>query len=75
MGDLHVGAGLETTGTRQERRAQILQCAKEIFSKNGFHNASVADLIEQAGIARGTFYLYFSSKRAIFDTLLENLLQ
>lgn len=60
---------------RSDRRAQILRCAKEVFAKKGFHNASVSDLITQAGIARGTFYLYFTGKRDIFDTLLEDLLQ
>lgn len=61
--------------TQSSRRAQILRCAKEVFSKKGYHNASVSDLIAQAGIARGTFYIYFENKRHIFDTLLEDLLQ
>jgi AcrR family transcriptional regulator len=61
--------------TQPSRRAQILRCAKEVFSKKGYHNASVSDLIAQAGIARGTFYIYFENKRHIFDTLLEDLLQ
>ena len=75
MGNLVYNSMIETTGSRHDRRTQILRCAKEVFSKSGFHNASVADLIDEAGIARGTFYLYFASKRAIFDTLLQNLLQ
>jgi len=60
---------------RAGRRRQILHTAKRIFSEKGFHNASVADIIDQAGIARGTFYLYFTNKRDIFDNLLSNLLE
>lgn len=76
MGAFVASAGtVATHSIRQDRRAQILECAKDVFSKKGFHNASVADLISRAGIARGTFYLYFESKRDIFDTLLEDLLQ
>lgn len=57
-----------------ERRKHILDCAKQIFSEKGFHNASVSDIVDEAGIARGTFYLYFTGKRDIFDSLLEDLL-
>ncbi len=59
---------------RSDRRAQILRAAKQAFSQKGFHSASVSDIIERAGIARGTFYLYFESKRDVFDKLLEELL-
>jgi AcrR family transcriptional regulator len=61
--------------TRAERRQQILRTAKRIFSEKGYHNACVSDIIGEAGIARGTFYLYFSNKRDIFDKLLNNLLK
>ena len=53
----------------------MLKVAREIFSTKGYHATSIDDLIEAAGIARGTFYLYFESKRAIFDELLDNLLE
>lgn len=61
--------------TRQRRREQVLRAAKDVFSKKGFHKASVADIIQRARIARGTFYLYFKNKRDIFHCLLESLLQ
>ncbi len=59
---------------RADRRAQVLDCAKKIFSRKGFHSASISDIVNQARIARGTFYLYFENKRDIFDSLLEELL-
>ena len=48
----------------------ILDAARRVFAERGYHAAGVADIIEAAGVARGTFYLYFESKRAIFDELL-----
>lgn len=59
---------------RQDRREQVLACAQRVFSEKGYHNANIADIIAEAGVARGTFYLYFESKRAIFDELLDRLL-
>jgi AcrR family transcriptional regulator len=59
---------------RQARRREILDCAKEVFAERGYHDASINDIISRAGIARGTFYLYFSSKQAIFESILDEAL-
>ncbi len=59
---------------RESRRASVLVVARQVFSEKGYSATSIDDLIEAAGIARGTFYLYFESKRAIFDELLDGLL-
>lgn len=58
---------------RESRRAAVLKVARKVFSQKGYHATSINDLIESAEIARGTFYLYFESKRAIFDELLDGL--
>ena len=58
---------------REERREQILSHAVRLFAERGYHLTQISDIIEAAGIARGTFYLYFDSKRAIFSTLLDSL--
>jgi AcrR family transcriptional regulator len=58
---------------RSQRRLQILSAARKVFSLKGYHASSVSDILKEAGIARGTFYLYFPSKRAIFDELLEQM--
>ncbi|NMC72562.1 MAG: TetR/AcrR family transcriptional regulator [Myxococcales bacterium] len=60
---------------KEERRSQVLRCARKVFAEKGYHAAGVADIIREAGVARGTFYLYFESKRAIFDELLDVLFQ
>jgi len=51
----------------------VLAVARRIFSEKGYHDTSIDDMIAAAKIARGTFYLYFESKRAIFDELLDHL--
>jgi AcrR family transcriptional regulator len=51
----------------------VLACARKVFSEKGYHATGVDDIIREAGVARGTFYLYFQSKRAIFDELLDIL--
>lgn len=55
---------------RHARRAQVLRHAKRIFARKGYHRTNVADIIERAGIARGTFYLYFENKKVLFEELL-----
>lgn len=60
--------------TREARRAQILESALQVFSERGYHGASVSDLVAAAGVARGTFYLYFDGKDAVFRELLDELL-
>jgi AcrR family transcriptional regulator len=57
--------------TRARRREQVLSCARQVFAEKGYHATSIDDIISRAGIARGTFYLYFTNKRAIFEELLD----
>ena len=61
----------EETSARAERRRQILDAAKVVFAEAGYHGASIHAIIERAQIARGTFYLYFESKAAVFDSILD----
>ena len=60
---------------REQRRGDILEAALRVFSAEGYHRTRVADIIAEANIARGTFYLYFDSKNAIFHELLELVLE
>jgi len=55
----------------ERRREQILKAASRVFAQQGYHRASVADIIAGAKIARGTFYLYFPGKREIFSELVD----
>ena len=58
---------------REQRRTAVLDVARRLFADAGYHATSIDDIIAEARIARGTFYLYFESKRAIFDELLDEL--
>jgi AcrR family transcriptional regulator len=53
-----------------ERRAQILAAALDEFSQNGFAAARLDDVAKRAGVAKGTIYLYFKDKEALFHELL-----
>jgi AcrR family transcriptional regulator len=56
---------------RETRRQQVLEAATTVFARKGYRHTSVADIIDAAGIARGTFYLYFQSKEEIFLALID----
>jgi len=56
---------------KTERRHQILQNARDVFAKHGYHAAKIDDIVAAAGIARGTFYSYFDDKRAIFEEIVD----
>jgi AcrR family transcriptional regulator len=56
---------------KAERRQQILNAARDVFAKRGYHAAKIEDIVAAASIARGTFYLYFEDKRAIFEEIVD----
>ena len=56
---------------KNERRQQILANARDVFAKRGYHAAKIDDIVAAAGVARGTFYLYFEDKRAIFEEIVD----
>lgn len=58
--------------SRDERCADLLAAARQVFTKKGYHAATVDDITRAAGVAKGTFYLYFNEKRAIFIDLIQH---
>ena len=60
---------------KRERRRQILEAAKYVFAVAGYHGASIHAIIDRANIARGTFYLYFESKSAVFSSILDEAME
>lgn len=42
---------------------QILKASIEVISNKGLDRTSISDIVKKAGVAQGTFYLYFSSKK------------
>ena len=57
----------------RETRQRILAAAEQMFSTNGYSDASVARITDAAGVGQGTFYLYFDSKLELFEQLVEDL--
>jgi AcrR family transcriptional regulator len=53
------------------RTAGILEAARKVFAKNGFSDATVDDIANAAGVAKGTVYLYYRSKREIYFAALK----
>jgi AcrR family transcriptional regulator len=65
------GRALGRRGART--RTRLLEAAEDVFAQVGYHDASIVKITEAAGVAMGTFYLYFRSKKEIFDELLRDL--
>ena len=55
-----------------QRRQQLLQAATWVFARKGYRRAGISDIIERAGVARGTFYLYFDSKEQVFLAIVSD---
>jgi AcrR family transcriptional regulator len=54
------------------RKQAILEAAARVFAVKGYHGSSVDDIAEAAGISKGTFYLYFESRKDAFVELVES---
>src|ERR1700749_3306888 len=52
-----------------DKRRIILDAAMRVFARQGFHTCRVSDIADEAGVAYGLGYHYFSSKEQILDTL------
>jgi len=55
--------------TATDKRRVILDAAVRVFARQGFHTCRVSDIADEAGVAYGLVYHYFSSKEEILDTL------
>tara|TARA_S200000501_G_scaffold340992_1_gene350000 strand:+ start:1313 stop:1912 length:600 start_codon:yes stop_codon:yes gene_type:complete len=60
---------------KQQLRERILEEAHILFSEKGADKTTVADIVQQCDIARGTFYNYFSDINTLFDALINQLNQ
>ena len=65
------GRALRSRGARTRQR--LLEAAEDVFAELGYHEASIVKITEAAGVAQGTFYLYFASKKEVFDELVRDL--
>lgn len=51
---------------KQQSRERILQSAAELFTREGFENVGINDVMQHAGMTRGAFYNHFSSKSELY---------
>ncbi len=65
------GRPLSKRGERTRRK--LLEAAEAVFAELGYHDASIVKITEAAGVGQGTFYLYFASKKDVFDELVVDL--
>ena len=65
------GRTLSRKGVRT--RTRLLDAAERVFAELGYHDASIVKITEAAGVGQGTFYLYFASKKDVFDELVRDL--
>lgn len=56
---------------KRQKRKRLLNKAYELFTTKGFTNTSISDIVENADVAKGTFYLYFKDKYDLKDKLVE----
>ena len=60
---------------KAERRQQILAAARDLFARRGYHQTTIDLIVDEAGVARGTYYLYYEDKRAVFSDLIDRFSQ
>jgi AcrR family transcriptional regulator len=58
---------------RSTRRAELASAATRVFAVKGVANTSVSDIVKAAGVAQGTFYLYFDSKDDVVVEVVDQL--
>lgn len=61
--------------SKETRREEILEAAMKCFSKKGYHDTKMDDIIKASGLSKGAIYWYFKGKRDIFIFLIEQHLQ
>ena len=69
-----VATGHSRTESEHVRRKQLLDAARKIFREKGYEGATVAEIAQEAGLGKGTFYFYYPSKTAIAVALRDGLM-
>ena len=59
---------------QKDHKIHILEVAEKIFAKKGFYTTTIEEVAKEAGLAKGTIYLYFESKENLFFLVIEKKL-
>ena len=60
----------KSAANKKKKRDSLLNTAFDLFTNQGIANTSISNIVEQAGVAKGTFYLYFKDKYDLRDRLI-----
>jgi AcrR family transcriptional regulator len=66
----HILAETRWSRRKEARPAEILDAALKVFAHKGFAAARMDDIAKEAGVTKGTIYLYFENKEAVFKSLV-----
>jgi AcrR family transcriptional regulator len=64
---------MSTRARPADRRTELLAAARAVFAKKGYESATVSEIVGRAGVAQGTFYLYFPGKEALAGAFAETV--
>jgi AcrR family transcriptional regulator len=64
---------IPSSGRGKRTRAALVTAARAVFERDGYLDARITDIAEEADVASGTFYTYFDSKEEIFAAVVESL--
>ena len=70
-GEVAARPGRRVAGQDFAKRQQIMAGAKRCFLKLGFEAASMSDIAAEAGVSKGTLYVYFESKERLFSVIVD----
>lgn len=73
MNQISTSSKKPTTERGQRTRQHLLDAAEAVFGDTPFEHASISEITRRAGVALGTFYVYFPHKQAIFVELVDEL--
>ena len=65
----------QLTEQGKERKQQILDAAAALFAERGYAQTRIADICDEAGVAKGLFYWYFENKESLFAELVRSMRQ
>lgn len=55
---------------KKQKKSALFSSAYELFITKGFHETAISDIVKKAGVAKGTFYLYFKDKNDLLDKII-----
>ena len=65
----------KTRQKKDAKRTAMMQASVSVFAEKGYHAATIRDIVQEAGVAVGTFYFYFPDKETLFVHLYEETSQ